>query len=210
MNIKGNDIKIKEDNKYNELLNQLNEEKNKNKKLLEELNKEKIKVKELNDKIKIYENSNNNYLKTIKELEKQINSKNHEINNLKENNDKNKNKITSIKSGEDIIAICFISIDQNIHRPISCKKTDILVKIEEKIYHEYPEYKDYNTYLTVNKNVINRFKTLEENGIKDGNTIIVNINNYQRKININLIKKKLNGNKLFYISKKIKIKHFII
>jgi hypothetical protein len=45
MNIKGNDIKIKEDNKYNELLNQLNEEKNKNKKLLEELNNEKIKLK---------------------------------------------------------------------------------------------------------------------------------------------------------------------
>ena len=207
-NLESNDIKIKDDNKYNELLNQLNEEKNKNKKLLEELNKEKIKVKELNDKIKIYENSNNNYLKTIKELEKQINSKNHEINNLKENNDKN--KITSIKSGEDIIAICFTSVDENIHRPISCKKTDILVKIEEKIYHEYPEYKDYNTYLTVNKNVINRFKTFEENGIKDGNTIIVNINNYQRKININLIKKELNSNKLLYISKKIKINHFII
>ena len=172
-NLESNDIKIKDDNKYNELLNQLNEEKNKNNKLLEELNKEKIKVKELKDKIKIYENSNNNYLKTIKELEKQINSKNHEINNLKENNDKN--KITSIKSGEDIIAICFTSVDQNIHRPIYCKKTDILVKIEEKIYHEYPEYKDYNTYLTINKNVINRFKTLEENGIKDGNTIIVNI-----------------------------------
>ena len=152
--------------------NQLNEEKNKNKKLLEELNKEKLKVKELNDKLKIYENSNNENIKKIKEMEKIIKSKNLEINKLKSNNDKN--KITNIETGE-IIAIFFTSVNQDIHRPISCKSTDTFVKIEEKIYNEYPKYKDYNTYLTVNGNVIKRFKTLEENGIEDGNTIIVNI-----------------------------------
>ena len=157
------------------MLNQLKEEKNKTKQLLEELNKEKIKVKELNKKIKKYENSNNNNLKIINELEIQLNSKNLEINNLKENNDKN--KITSIKSGEEIIAICFISVNEDIHRPIPCKKTDIFAKIEEKLYDEFPEYKDYNIFLTVNKNVIYRNKTLEENGIKDGNTIIINKNN---------------------------------
>jgi len=169
---KNNDLKIKEeDNKYNELLNQLNEEKNKNKKLLEELNNEKIKVKELNDKIKKYENSNNEYIKKIKELEELIKSKNAEINNLKNDN----NEITTIKSGEKIIAILFTSNLQDINMPIPCKNTDTFDKIEEKIYNEYPKYKDYNTYLTVNGNVIKRFKTLEENGIKSGNTIIVNI-----------------------------------
>ena len=144
-----------------------------NKKLLEELNKENLKVKELNDKIKIYENTNNENIKKIKEMEKLIKSKNLEINKLKNNNDKN--KITSIETEEEIIAIFFTSIHQDIHRPISCKNTDTFVKIEEKIYNEYPKYKDYNTYLTVNGNVIKRFKTLEENGIEDGNTIIVNI-----------------------------------
>ena len=171
MNIKGNDIKIKEDNKYNELLNQLNEEKNKNKKLLEELNNEKIKVKELNDKLKKYENPNNEYIKKIKELEELIKLNNEEINNLKNDN----NEITTLKSGEKIIAIFFTSNLQDIHMPIPCKNTDTFVRIEEKIYNEYPKYKDYNTYLTVNGNVIKRFKTLEENGIKSGNTIIVNI-----------------------------------
>ena len=171
MNVKSNEIKIKEDNKYNELLNLLNEEKNKNKKLLEELNNEKIKVKELSDKVKKYENSNNEYIKKIKELEELIKSKNADINNLKNDN----NEITTIKSGEKIIAIFFTSNLQDIHMPIPCKYTDTFVKIEEKIYNEYPKYKDYNTYLTVNGNVIKRFKTLEENGIEDGNTIIVNI-----------------------------------
>ena len=171
MNVKSNEIKVKEDNKYNELLNLLNEEKNKNKKLLEELNNEKIKVKELNDKLKKYENCNNEYIKKIKELEELIISKNIEINNLKNDN----NKITTLKSGEKIIAIFFTSNLKDIHMPIPCKNTDTFAKIEEKIYNEYAEYKDYNTYLTVNGNVIKRFKTLEENGIKDGNIIIVNI-----------------------------------
>ena len=52
-----NDIKLKENIKYNELLNQLNDEKNKNKKLLKELDKEKAKIKELNDKIEAYNRS---------------------------------------------------------------------------------------------------------------------------------------------------------
>jgi chromosome segregation ATPase len=138
------------------LQNQLNEEKNKNKKLLEELNKEKLKVKELNDKQKICENSNNENNKKIKEMEKKIKemekiikSKNLEINKLKSNNDKNKNKIINIEAGEEIIAIFFTSVHQDIHRPISCKNTDTFAKIEEKIYNEYPKNKDYNTYLTV-------------------------------------------------------------
>ena len=138
---------------------------------MEELNNEKIKVKELSDKVKKYENSNNEYIKKIKELEELIKSKNADINNLKNEN----NEITAIKSGEKIIAIFFTSVREDIYRPISCKNTDTFAKIEEKIYNEYPEYKDYNTYLTVNGNKIKRLKTVEENGIKDGNIIIVNI-----------------------------------
>ena len=152
-------------------MNQLNEEKNKNKKLMEQLSNEQKKVKELNDKIKLYE-SNDNVAK-IKKLEEIIASLNSQINDLKNNT--NKDKITNINSGEEIVALFFTSSNQDIHRPISCKNTDTFVKIEEKIYNEYPQYKDYNTYLTVNGNVIKRFKTIDENKIKDGNTIIINI-----------------------------------
>ena len=58
---------------------------------------------------------------------------------------------------------------------MACKNTDIISRLEEKLYNEYPNYKDYNTYLTVNGNVVKRFKSLEENGIKDGNIILVGI-----------------------------------
>ena len=169
INSQYNEIEIKEDKKYNELLNQLNEEKNKNKKLSEQLSNKQKKVRELSDKIKLYECK-------IKAYEKIVNSYNLEINNLDNDNDNdNNNEIKYVKPGEKILAIFFTSNQQDIHRPISCKNTDIFVKIEEQIYNEYPKYKDYNTYLTVNGNVIKRFKTLNENGIKDGNTIIVNI-----------------------------------
>jgi hypothetical protein len=125
------------------------------KKLMEQLNNEQKKVKELNDKIKLYENNDN--VKKIKKLEEIIVSLTSQINDLKNNT--NKDKITNIKSGEEIVALFFTSINGEIHRPISCKNTDTFVKIEEKIYNEYPKYKDYNTYLTVNGNVIKRFKT---------------------------------------------------
>ena len=164
-----NDNKIiKEDKNYNELLNQLIEEKNKNKKLMEQLSSEQQKVKELNEKIKLYENNNNN-IKKIKELEETINSLNFKINNL------DKDKGINLKSDEEIVALFFTSVEQDVHRPISCKKSDTFVRIEEKIYNEYPQYKELNTYLTVNGNAIKRFKTLEENKIKDGNTIIINV-----------------------------------
>jgi predicted nuclease with TOPRIM domain len=171
INTGNEDIKIKEDKKYSELLNKLNEEKSKNKKLMEQLSNEQKKVKELNDKIKLYENNDNE--KKIKKLEETINSLNSKINDLKNNSDKD--KAENINSGEEIVALFFTSIEQDVHRPISCKKTDTFVRIEEKIYNEYPQYKEYNTYLTVNGNAIKRFKTLEENKIKDGNTIIINI-----------------------------------
>ena len=37
-----------------------------------------------------------------------------------------------------------------------------------------PKYKEYNTYLTANGSTVKRFKTIEENKIKKGNTIIIN------------------------------------
>ena len=138
---------------------------------MEQLSNEQKKVKKLNDKIKLYEN--NGDVKKIKELEEIIISLNSKINKLENNTDKD--KVTTLKSGEEIVALFFTSEKQDIHRPISCKNTDTFAKIEEKIYNEYPQYKDYNTYLTVNGNVIKRFKTIDENKIKDGNTIIINI-----------------------------------
>ena len=93
-------------------------------------------------------------MKKIQDLQKLLEAKDLEINNLRNNLiNANNNTITSINQGEKIIAVLFNSTKQDINRPISCKNTDTFARIEEKIYNEYPKYKDYNTYLTVNGNM---------------------------------------------------------
>lgn len=74
-----------------------------------------------------------------------------------------------------LVALSFTSTNGEINRPLSCKAGDTFAKIEEKIYNEYPKYKDYNTYLRDNGNLVKRFNNIEENKIKDGNIIIINI-----------------------------------
>ena len=150
--------------KIKDLTNDLNNEKTKNIKLNNDL---KI---EIDKQKKIHTNAN---IK-IKELEKLIEIRNNELNDLKSklNND---HSISSIRPGEKIIAVTFLSPSYDIQIPMACKNTDIIARLEEKVYNEYPKYKDYNTYLTVNGNVIKRFKSLDENGIKNYNSIIVNI-----------------------------------
>ena len=139
------------------------------------LNNEKEKVKELNNKIILYEKTSNENINKIKELEKLINIKDNELNNLKSKLINEDSAISFIKPEEKIISLDFSSKNQEIHKPMTCKNTDIIARLEEKVYNEYPKYKDYNTFLTVNGNIIKRFKSLDENGIKDGNSIIVNI-----------------------------------
>ena len=58
---------------------------------------------------------------------------------------------------------------------MACKNTTLISRLKEKLYNDYPKYKDFPTYLTVNEMIIKRFKTLEENGVKNGNSIMVNI-----------------------------------
>ena len=42
---------------------------------------------------------------------------------------------------EKIIAVNFVSLNNNITFPMACRKTDIFENIEEKLYHEFPSLK---------------------------------------------------------------------
>ena len=52
-----------------------------------------------------------------------------------------------------------------------CKNTDLFVRLEERLYNEFPNFKNFETYFEVKTKRIKRFKTIEENGIK-GNDVI--------------------------------------
>ena len=123
------------------------------------------------------ENSNK-FITEINNLKLKLINKTNEINKLIKEN-KNKNFISyfnneEIKRGE-IITIQFKSIDQKVDIAFSCKSTDIFVRIEEMLYNQYPELKDYNTYFTVNGRVLKRFKTIQENNIRNFDKILLNL-----------------------------------
>ena len=127
-------------------------------------NSNKLSIQKLQNNIKIKDQE-------ISKLRNDLYIKNEELNKLKLNN----NKLHNMIDREEIFAITFMSVSHDKIFPITCLNTDTIVKCEEIFYNEYPEYKEYNTYLTANGNPIKRFKTIEENGIKQGNSIIVNI-----------------------------------
>ena len=57
--------------------------------------------------------------------------------------------------------------------PIECKNTTPFIKVEEKLYEEYPEFKETENYYIFNGTKIKRFKTIEENKITKGSKIIL-------------------------------------
>ena len=154
-----------------------------------QINSEIIKLKnEINNKDKIIQQQNltisnlqnqlndinnkyNNNLSLIKTLQNNLNLKEQELQNLKSK----LNQYIPDSNKKWGFGVIFSSINQEIHYPIVCNENDLISRLEEELYNEYPNYKEYNTYLTCNGIVLKRFKTIGENNIKKGNTILVNI-----------------------------------
>ena len=168
----------KEKNKNNRLTRQI-------KKLEKELSIEKdsknrlnITLEEANKKISDLTNQLSNNFNSIQnnkviELQKIIDMKNQEISQLYMRINNNGVKFMP---GDNIISIGFISVNQKIQNyNRAYKDTEIISRIEEKLYNEYPEFKEKETYLMLNANKIKRFKSLKENNVKNGDVIQVHI-----------------------------------
>jgi len=109
-------------------------------------------------------------------LNNDLKEKNKEIEKYKlQIKNKDKYSLEPIKPGEKVLGINFVSIGKNDigHYNLVCKNTDLFVKLEERLYEDYPKFKNYNIVFEVNTRKIKRFKTLEENNIK--NNDIINI-----------------------------------
>ena len=137
----------------NSLKNFVNKEKEKIKHLKDQYNKipydSIIRKKLLLDEFKFYENN---------------------INELKLNFD------VLLKSEWKIFSVNFISLDETVHYSVICKNKDKFSKIESMLYDKYPEYKGTKNYFDVNGQKIDISKNLDENGIKNGDIIILKIN----------------------------------
>ena len=81
----------------------------------------------------------------IKSLEKELNKKNEEIQQLlsQNNNNQGKYEITSIRPGEKIMCINFVSMsNQDINNyGLVCKNTDLFIRAEERLYEDFPQFK---------------------------------------------------------------------
>ena len=154
-------------NQIKELKRELNNEKNKNTILKNE-------NATLQNKINNLYNENASLKDKIKLLENFLASKNIGQQKLLSDTILN-NKITSIKPGEEIISVNFVSMGNNDigHYSLICKNTDLFVRLEERLYKDFPEFKNYETYFEVKTKRIKRFKTIDENKIKSKDIITV-------------------------------------
>ena len=130
----------------------------------------------LNDKIS---NENNNISNNINLSQNESQSLNaNSINDITSNNSSinlnKKEKNISVLKQEKIIVLKFISSDQCLNYSIVCKSTDKFNLVINRIFDIYPEYIEKKCFFMCNGNVINEYKDIQENKIKNGDTIIVN------------------------------------
>ena len=145
---------------------------NENKNELIDFNELLIKeIKKFNDSININEDKN------ISNLDKDIT-----IKQLYKDMDELKKQLSlyplELSKGEKLMAVIFSSLNENILYSIICKNTEKFSKLEQKLYNKYPEYSKSNNYFLVNGNRINKYKTLNENKIKNSEIIILTQNNF--------------------------------
>ena len=165
--------------KIKKLERELNEQKNKNNQSAEMLNIEL--KKQLDNEIKKF----NDFKKQVEEDKV---AKMYLGNETKESmmetiiekdreNKELKSKISrlpfTLEEGEYLMIITFITTDQHLHYSIICKNTDEFHKIEGELYKKYPEYSENENYFIVNGDKINKYKTLEQNKIKNNSVIML-------------------------------------
>ena len=75
--------------------------------------------------------------------------------------------------GKSITVVFKSAYDMKVDCPIKCKSKQMFWEIENLFYEKFPQYKKNNNYFLAAGNVVGTYKTLEENGIRDGSTILV-------------------------------------
>ena len=138
-------------------------------KIIENQTKE---IQDLNNQINSFKNLNSN--DQINNLKNEIIIKENQINELKKQiQNINLNKNETNFNPKDIKCVTFISTDQSIFYGIPCNGNSTFAEVEEKLYKEYPEYRETNNLFYANGKEILRFKTINENLIGTGKPVML-------------------------------------
>ena len=150
---------------------------------------ENEKIKENNNKVygdlnnKIYQNKEENNNIKLNKDNKDGDNNNKNIKDIKDIKDNNNKEVLQTnqnckESNDTKIRLIFESVDQKIKETILCQSNERFHILEGLLYEKYPQYKESENYFIVNGVKVNRFKTLKENSIKNGDKIILNIIDY--------------------------------
>ena len=138
--------------------------------IIEKQNKEiqKLKTQLISFKDK-YISQINDLINEMKEKDIKINQLNQQLKNI---NYQSNNYEDKIKLENDKV-VNFISPEQNLYLAIGCNGNSTFAEIEEKLYREYPKFRETNnTFLSYGSPIL-RFKTINENKIGEGKPIIM-------------------------------------
>ena len=165
-NNSGNNIDIK---KYENEIKNLKDKLNKANKII---NKQNIEIQDLKKQLNY--SLKNIDLNQINNLQNEINIKNNQLEQLRQqlqninlNQNNNPNAYFANKS------VTFISNDQRICYSVPCSGNSIFAEVEEKLYKEYPEYRETNNTFLAHGTEILRFKTVNENKVGTGKPVML-------------------------------------
>ena len=115
--------------------------------------------------------SNNQYNNSMDSVFKLIKAKEDLINDL---NEKLNRFPFILEKNEKLMSVIFSSVNQKVNYSIVCKNTDTIHNLEVQLYKEYPNLYESENYFLCKGQIINKFKTFEENKIKNGDIILLN------------------------------------
>ena len=128
------------------------------------IEKQKLTINELQNKLNSYNTNINNYQNIINQKDLELNNLRMQINNMN-NNIQSNNMFFNIN---DMVSVNFISMDQTVHFSVPCLKTNTFAEVEEKLYKQYPQYRETNNSFLAHGSQVLRFKTIAENKIGNG------------------------------------------
>ena len=150
-----------------------------NQKLKKDLEDKNKKLNELQKLLDEESNKTNLFIKENENLRNIINvldKKKSIENNVASHNIASQNNYLCCenKPQDSILAVTFFSSGRNDidNYSLICKKTELFVRLEERLYQDFPQFKDYEMNFLVAGIRIKRFKTIEENNIKNNDKIM--------------------------------------
>ena len=135
------------------------------------IEQQKTQISQLQNELNNLKENYHGYIQTLQDT---IDKKEEELTKLKDELAKKKTDFSKNKSTycrDNMMTVNFISMDHKVLFAVPCVEDDIFAEVEEKLYKEFPEYRETNNYFLANGIQVLRFKTIAQNNIGNGRPV---------------------------------------